>query len=121
MKARNICRHVRTFSPPLEGFPSRVSSSRSSLSPATNLPRSDSTASQRPRTSASDLRSVPWATAGFGRLQPAMQPHLLRPHDVGERALNPPVAALQGAEKRLVPRPGGAAEERGGWPAAAVD
>src|SRR5690349_19874539 len=54
---------------------------------------------------------------GIRSLQPAMQPQLLRPPDVAERAVNPAVAALQVAEVLVVGQPGDRLEDRAVRPA----
>src|SRR6266700_1260049 len=58
---------------------------------------------------------------GIRSLQPAMQPQLLRPHDVGERAVNPAVAALQVAEILLLRHLGGGVEDRAVRPGVVVE
>src|SRR6266566_3240361 len=120
MKWRNICRNEWTYSPPVEGFTTRVSSRRGSFRPATNAVRSRSTCSHRLRTSARLRRSVPCATAGLPS-QPAMQPQLLGPHNVTERSMNPAKTALQVAKVLIVRQLGDRVEDDAVRPGVVVE
>src|SRR6266496_798526 len=102
------------YSPPLEGFTSRVFSRSPSVSPNTNVSRSPSTASQR-------LQIGSLWNGGIRLADPAMQPQLLGPHDVAQRAMHAAVAAVEIAEVLLLGKLGERSEDRAVGPGVVLE